>query len=649
MEKSLRPLTRPLLWLLFFNLIPQIALRPLWSTVLAFVLVAYRYWLDWTGFRMPPRWVFWGVTFGLIPAIWGHFHTFVGDEAAGTLLTLLACLKIFELNRKRDYFIVAILCFLVCMSYLLADQGLLITGFLIVDSILLVTFLRAVEIEHWDWKSWRKDLKAAGLMTLKALPIMVLTFVLFPRFTTGFNSGFGTNAKTGMSDSLEPGSVSKLVNSDDLIFRATFLSGAMPPRTQLYWRGAVLDVSRGLDWERSKPTEQKLTPQGTPLDPDIEIYLEPGSNRHLFSLDTTRSLAFPNVSSATRTESRDGKIFELLEPLQTRERYYLQNGDQAFENETDFNRYLTTTEKPSPQLQEFLQQYRGKPPGEVVKELMEHFREGGYKYSMQPPPVDNMDEFLFKTKTGFCEHYAGSMATMLRLLGIPSRVAVGFQGGTPSLLDNFISVRGHDAHAWVEYYDKLTNKWHRADPTAEVAPDRLTWGSDLYFARGHSFVPAWMPGDWTKYYFRTRALMDEIEARWTGFLLHFDLARQRELLSKLGVEDVLFRALPVFLVLSLAFVMALMYFFEAQKREPLSRDERLYVEFIKLLRRWKIQRHPNEGPLQLFHRLESAHPARAGAAAGVFRMLVLARYGRQKLSAEMIEKLRTQLRALRRL
>src|SRR5262249_44531037 len=146
---------------------------------------------------------------------------------------------------------------------------------------------------------------------------------------------------------------------------------------------------------------------------------------------------------------------------------------------------------------------------------------------------------------------------------------------------------------------------------AEVEPLRLAQGSETYLESGRELMPRWMPAGWLRSFLRTRAFMDEVEANWTGFLLRFDLARQKELLSKLGVEGVLFRALAVFLLLSLALILSVLYFLEAQRREPLSADEKIYRQLLEILKKWQIQKTPQEGPATLMSKVRSFHPALA--------------------------------------
>jgi transglutaminase-like putative cysteine protease len=89
----------------------------------------------------------------------------------------------------------------------------------------------------------------------------------------------------------------------------------------------------------------------------------------------------------------------------------------------------------------------------------------GFQYSLQTAPGNGDDalvEFLTQGKTGYCEQFAAAMAVMLRAVGVPSRVAVGFTGGTPD--GDHRSISTSDAHAWVEAWFPGRG-WLILDPT----------------------------------------------------------------------------------------------------------------------------------------------------------------------------------------
>jgi transglutaminase-like putative cysteine protease len=117
-------------------------------------------------------------------------------------------------------------------------------------------------------------------------------------------------------------------------------------------------------------------------------------------------------------------------------------------------------------------------PYEAVLALESWFRrKGGFRYDESPPRATGAPLIAFanRTKAGYCQHYAGAMALMLRMLGIPSRVAVGFTSG--QLEDGRWVVTDHDAHAWVEVWF-AGHGWVPFDPT----PGRGTFGANYSFA-----------------------------------------------------------------------------------------------------------------------------------------------------------------------
>ncbi len=647
MKPSLRYLVLPLIALIFFSVLPAIFLRPLWAVLLAFALLAARVWLHRRDLPMPARYFLWTLQLAVGLLVWQHFQSIFGDEAAGTLLLLLTCLKTYELNGKRDFFVAAILCALLLMTFLLADQSLALTLFMMVNLSFIVAYLKSLEDEKWRWDNLRANLTATFSLMLKSIPLMVLVFLLFPRFSTGFGAGDDIAGKTGVSDQLRPGAISQLITSDELVFRATFLRGEIPPRHQLYWRAAVLDRGIELNWDRSLENASLSASGYATSVQDIEVYLEPGFDKFLFSLENTVGLIFPNDSAGTKVLVRSGSTFELRRSLQTRERYFLQQTEarEAKENEVSLRRYLQLGSRPTAAMQKLLSPMRGLPVGETVRRLMEHFSAGEYQYSLQPPKSASIDDFLFKNKIGFCEHYAATLATMLRHLNIPSRVVVGFQGGVPSLLGNYITVRGYDAHAWVEYYDSLNKRWRRLDPTAQLAPARITQGSDMYLeTRGYGFFNS----DFGIFLRQGQRIFDEAEAAWIGFLLRFDLARQKEILASLGMEVVLFRALPVFLMLSLALILSVLYYLESHRLEPLPEQERLYRSLLQVLKNFSFEKGHYEGPLAVMRRLEAHNSELAEEVRPLLEALVVARFAPGSNSSIDLRDVRLRLRRLRR-
>ena len=112
-----------------------------------------------------------------------------------------------------------------------------------------------------------------------------------------------------------------------------------------------------------------------------------------------------------------------------------------------------------------------------------------FYYTLTPPLLGGeiVDDFLFRTRQGFCEHYANAFVFLMRAAGVPARVVTGYQGGEMNALGGYMIVRQSDAHAWAEVW--LAGRgWVRVDPTGAVAPNRVQEGiyaalSDAGFCR----------------------------------------------------------------------------------------------------------------------------------------------------------------------
>jgi transglutaminase-like putative cysteine protease len=105
-------------------------------------------------------------------------------------------------------------------------------------------------------------------------------------------------------------------------------------------------------------------------------------------------------------------------------------------------------------------------PYEKAVKLQNWFTSGRFTYSLDaPPPHQNgaLRDFLFTSRTGYCEQFASSMALLARLLGIPARVGMGYTAGSQQPDGGWV-VRTKDAHAWPELYFSGVG-WLRFEPT----------------------------------------------------------------------------------------------------------------------------------------------------------------------------------------
>src|SRR5690606_34547344 len=166
-----------------------------------------------------------------------------------------------------------------------------------------------------------------------------------------------------------------------------------------------------------------------------------------------------------------------------------------------------------------------------------------FYYTLQPPVMatDEVDDFLFNARRGFCAHYAGALVFVARAAGIPARVVTGYQGGEWNDESRYLTVRQFDAHAWAEVW--LPGEgWVMVDPTAAVAPDRIQYGLEQAVAEEGTFLQQQLFSthklrgiSWIN---RLRLEFDSLNYYWQLWVLSYDNQRQKNLWqSVLGIRD----------------------------------------------------------------------------------------------------------------
>jgi transglutaminase-like putative cysteine protease len=113
-------------------------------------------------------------------------------------------------------------------------------------------------------------------------------------------------------------------------------------------------------------------------------------------------------------------------------------------------------------------------PYEFVRRV-DNYLGRGFRYDERPAPSEPgevpLEHFLFQTKAGYCQHFSGAMALLLRFAGVPARVATGFSPGGFRRRQGEWVVRDRDAHSWVEaWFDGIG--WVTFDPTPTATPAR---------------------------------------------------------------------------------------------------------------------------------------------------------------------------------
>ncbi|HEX4923218.1 MAG TPA: DUF3488 and transglutaminase-like domain-containing protein [Bdellovibrionales bacterium] len=620
---ELHPLAgRHLTVLLLTAAVPLLFVLPAWVPLLLLLFLGWRYAHDEYGYSLPTRFARYGLVAFSAAAVFFQFTSLNGYEPATSMLLLLGGLKLLETVSQRDIFIVTIICWLLAGSLQLFEQStFFIAAGLITIVLSIITLTVLNELRE----------KASGLLTITGgvvklfligLPIGLLNFVVFPRLsvqTFGLGLNPQGNATSGFSDSVDPGSVAQMVMSDEVVMRVTFTSGAPSSISNLYWRGAALDRSEGLKWKNEARPQAAPQAEETGIVEQI-VTLEPQKAKWLFALDLPVAAEWV-TDQRYNTIRRDQKgVLSASRSLFSRTVYKARSTLAPLARLDGEAELWTRVENPErwPKTLEYVRQVKtaNQGPDAIAAAFMNRFLNEGYTYSLQPGviPEDSLDYFLFTHKKGFCEHYAATFATMMRLAGVPARVVSGFQGGAINELGGFIIIKNRDAHSWAEYFSPGRG-WVRVDPVSVVAPERLRLGAEAYFNQYQNLAAGPALLDRSSFlgrqYWALRAAYEAFDFRVTQFLLEFDFSFQQDILEKLGVDEN--QRLALWLAVALILAGGALYFYVVAKRRARSRDElaELFARARKKLHAAGVMTENWEAPATIVRKLERIEPKRA--------------------------------------
>jgi transglutaminase-like putative cysteine protease len=584
------------------------------------------------------RFLLGAITAVLVLAVAASFRTLNGLAAGTALLLVMGALKLVESRSRRDEGIVIGVSLFLLLASSLATQSLVRVPFY-----LLVVWGACAAIAIVADRSGALAPRAALRLSARALamsaPLAAACFLLFPRFAGQFWAlQRGEQATTGLSDEMSPGSISKLANEYDPAFRVRF-TGNPPPQSALYWRGPVLNDFDGFTWRRLPAkyySEPRIDLLGEPV--RYRITLEPTNQRWLFGLDTVASSPRRDISMAPHDRQLYMSMpitsvmsYDAVSNLATRKAGSL----------TDLGRRHETTLplERNPRARALALDLRARTASDAAfaRAVLAWFRDNGLEYTLEPgiTTQDSVDTTLFDSKKGFCGHFASSYAMMMRAAGIPARVVTGYLGGEWNPVGGYIIVRQSDAHAWTEIWLDETG-WTRIDPTAVVAPERLTRGI-------FDLLPESLPA--TSAFMHSSAFLNRLEHLWDGAnqwwqerVVEFNVRAQLNLLRELGIDSPSWKhfawGFAGALVLWIAWVTLTLR--RGVARTKPDRIGRAWLRATRKLARIAPARAPAEGPMEYAGRIAVHRPdlaARVDALASLYTRL---RFGRDASHPDIV-------------
>lgn len=609
---------------------PHASHQPLWLSAVAGLMLGWRVWLWHDRRPLPSRWLLTLLSLAGMVGVFVEYHTLFGRDAGVAMLSLFIALKLLEMREMRDAYAVLLLGYFLLLTHYFYSQSIPTAAWMLAALLLVTTAL--IRLHGGGGERPATSLRSAASLTAQALPFMLILYLLFPRIS-GPLWGLPQDAYsglTGLSDSMAPGSMSNLIRSGAIAFRAEF-AGPPPPQRALYWRGPVLDDYDGQTWRartlmRAMPPHLEMRSAELPY----TLTIEPHNQRWLLALD------LPNRTPPNTFLTYD---FQLLarEPLRSRTRIdlaavvdYRANADGEARRVLD--QALQLPPGGNPRSRQLAARWRAESSGAndsaqaIVQRALQHFRNEPFFYTLQPPLLGEqaMDDFLFESRRGFCEHYASAFVFLMRAAGVPARVVTGYQGGEANPIDHTLVIRQSDAHAWAEVWI-AGRGWLRVDPTAAVSPARVEQGIAAALPADEALPLfsradlAWLAG--------LRYRWEAVNHHWNRWVLGYNPQRQREVLAQLGLHAD-WRELAAWLTALCGITLLALLGWTLRQRRLDDPALRAWLAFCARLARQGVRRQGWQGPQDFAAQVARQRPSLAPLASEAAALYSELRYGR---------------------
>jgi protein-glutamine gamma-glutamyltransferase len=625
-----------------WTILPHLPHLPMWCVALTAAVLLWRARLALNNAPLPGRWYLIGaLVVAALLTLW-TFRTLLGKEAGVTMLVVLMVLKTLELRARRDALVVFFLGFFLVLTNFLYSQSLAVAAAMVVS---VWGLLSALVLAHMP--VGRPSVRQAGTLAARAAllgaPVMVLMFMLFPRFGPLWGLPQDALAKTGLSGSLSLGGVAELAADDSIAFRVRF-DGTPPSPDALYWRGPVLSRFDGRDWGRIEP--------GFPpaLRPGAELRLSGAGIGYEMLIEPLRLPLLPMLEATPDREGAAPRVEGLRPTLGPDLQWRLDRPlvDRASVQARAWPSFEHGPRDPVVGLQDYLELPPGFNPRTLAWALtlqrrlgnadamtlagavLAHIRQQSFSYTLAPGLYGDeqgrhaIDEFWIDRKLGFCEHFATAFVVVMRALDVPARVVTGYQGADRELQDGWLVVRQSHAHAWAEIW-AAGRGWVRVDPTAAVAPERVERSQNLRPSQG--FMANALNTVHPELLLNLRATWERLNHLWNQSVLNYSRSDQFELMDALGFDAPNWEDLGVVLIglfSTAAAVGACWAWWEQRRQNPW---QRLHGRIRATLQGLGVPAGLHEAPRTMATRVHSAMGEPGAELAQLLEALDRQRYG----------------------
>lgn len=641
-------------------LAPHLFRLPLWVSAVAIVCAMWRL-LLYTGRGFYPSGVLKTllVIISIVAIVREYGNLFSLEPIIALLITTFA-LKLIEMKSRRDVLVVIYLAYFVAATHFLFEQGIVDALYILATAALVTGALVALH-ETEERPALTHAFSASAKLIAQAIPLTVIMFIVFPRIDPLWSvPGAESRAKTGPSDSMSPGDISNLAGSSDLAFRVSF-DGNIPPADQLYWRGLVFSNFDGRRWSADSNKSAEMSWKQYVRSMSMDTSKLSDASSYTVTMEASRQpwlYAMPLARSNTKSVLQAGNAtLRTIYPLDQRFQYQVNSWKQyVLEPELDDYRRGIELQLPqdfNPKSVELASKMRAESGSAeaYVQAVLQMFNREQFVYTIRPPKLGrhSVDEFLFSTRSGFCEHYASSFVFLMRAAGVPARVVVGYQGGELNPFENYLLVHEFDAHAWTEVWFE-NRGWQRVDPTAAVAPERVESSINELLAEEiveNSTLP----------FFNFRELpmlrwarlrWDSVNYSWTKWVLNYDTELQMQVLEEwLGQVNGWRIALFVLLSGGAVLLLVALSLLRQKVKHKLHVIDKCYLQHVRAVERLGLIRGQGEGADTLAARIALQYPELADSAKRIAYLYNSIRYNTQpaqQAPSELQRKLRKEVR-----
>jgi transglutaminase-like putative cysteine protease len=615
---------------------------PWWLTAgLAFVLVA-RWQQRRRGGGNPPVWIKVPLVGLLLAVIIVTYGTLFGRDPGSAFAVGLLVLKLMESERVRDARVGVAFASFALMSALLFNQGVVATLIVALGTVPAVMTLRSVEEVEPARMRLSVEVMPVLLALVISIPLALFAFLFIPRLSSPlWGAPTMDRATTGLSDRMAPGDMAEVLSDDTAAMRVTF-DGPIPTASSRYFRAFTMTRFDGQAWTPGFLHRDNSVLEGSPRF-HYQVMLEPTRGRVLPMLDMPMAAPVDAQINSDRT----------VQAAQRLDKTYLYDatatGDYRLDPEIDAQARRANLQLPPgigprarAQATAWAAQF-GNNPEAIARAALAMFHDGGFRYTLAAAPLgrDRIDDFLFGTREGYCEHYSSSFTFLMRAAGIPARVVTGYQGGYWNALGHYLLIRRADAHAWSELWIQGRG-WVRFDPTGAVRPERVTLGAAAAAADGSD--EAWFNAAWWR---NARDHWDVVNQWWNRAVNGFDSLRQQGLLQPFGIRRAEVGDLAIVLAIGCSLLVAGALGWALFQRREGDELDAWMRRLQRKLARAGVARRAGEGPKHFLARAARALPDDRNALERLSEVYLRSRYANDEPPPESVSEFSRAVKELR--